>query len=353
MKQETGVLVLSILSMFLVFLYLWMLVIKMRQQRKQTKYQENMMAISMGIHQVIQASHIPTSYIQKTKDVLQKRSHRRLYEEVLLTYLENETEVEKYLEIAYHPAIDLPQYCLQDMKRKQVFYIILGCQKAGLYQYQKAIPTMLELLRIQKKGDVQLHILLALSRLGDVSAMEEAFTIMQDYILVNARAITMILHRFSGNQQQLYKVMLSHPEGYIVALFLQSIPKEIATELQKEIIVLLKHEHMEVRIAALKAIGSLHSLLMVNHILPMLEDTCWEVRAIACKILGEYMTPVVGKALIIALTDAQWWVRKNAIQALLQAPDKEVWIAEILSMKHLEIRESTISLLQQNRHKKS
>ena len=200
--------------------------------------------------------------------------------------------------------------------------IASGCRRAGLYQYEEAIPYMLGALGIMS-GETQFQILAALSRIGDVDAVVRAFNIIKDRILVNERAILEIVDSFAGKKHELHKQMLSFRTEYVAAIFIKAMTEDVANDLMEKLLHVVENGSKEMRAAAIKALAKTGSSKIGKHLLRALEDPAWEVRAAAAKALGTCVCAEGGEALSLSLRDSEWWVRQNSATALLSYPNCE------------------------------
>jgi hypothetical protein len=74
---------------------------------------------------------------------------------------------------------------------------------------------------------------------------------------------------------------------------------------------------LDIRVNALKAIGSINDLSAVKLVFDALTDDAWEIRAVACNTVGEMSLKGAAYRLIPLLKDRHYHVRKNAARALL------------------------------------
>jgi len=74
---------------------------------------------------------------------------------------------------------------------------------------------------------------------------------------------------------------------------------------------------LDIRVNALKAIGSINDLSAVKLVFDALTDESWEIRAVACNAVGDMSLKGAAYRLIPLLKDKHYYVRRNAAQALL------------------------------------
>jgi len=260
--------------------------------------------------------------ISKLNAKLKKKTSLQTLEDVLLNILEDsngETKV-RVRTIAYH--FGFPDKCLSMIRDRFTGNIAIGCRKAGLYQFEDAIPDILKALDILS-GNTQYQALMALSRIGDANAMIQGFDKIYHLILVNERAINEILDTFPGDRYKLFKNMIHHHSHYLARLFLKAMDKEIANALIKDIIPICRNGSKETRLAGLIAIGRAGGSEEIPILVRALNDTAWEIRAMAAKTLGVLTGPDAVTPLVNAACDREWWVRQNAVTSILAYPDCE------------------------------
>jgi HEAT repeat protein len=80
--------------------------------------------------------------------------------------------------------------------------------------------------------------------------------------------------------------------------------------------VLRVSSDIEVKIAAIEALGSVGGPLAIGPLSESLQSPDWRLRAKAASSLGEIGDPEVGGDLARCLRDENWWVRRNSAAAL-------------------------------------
>ena len=77
-------------------------------------------------------------------------------------------------------------------------------------------------------------------------------------------------------------------------------------------------QDLDIRVNALKAIGSINDLSAVKLVFDALTDDAWEIRAVACNAVGDMSLKGAAYRLIPLLKDRYYYVRRNAAGALLK-----------------------------------
>jgi len=265
----------------------------------------------------------------KLADKMDGKYFRQTLEDILLDILEvagGETKV-RARTIAYQ--FGFPERCLSMIRDRLTGNIAIGCRKAGLYQYEEAIPDILNVLGIIS-SNTQHQALMALSRMGNADALVQAFDKISPLILVNERAVSEIINTFSGDRRELYKKMIHHQSDYLVRLFLKAIDPETANALIKDIVSIYKDGGKETRLAGIIAIGRSGNSGRIPILIRALTDTEWEIRAMAAKTLGVLTSPHAVKPLAKAARDGEWWVRQNAVTSILAYSDSDEILTSIV-----------------------
>lgn len=326
MARETVYLMMLTLALLLTGLYVFIIATASLQARRAKLRQSYLQAIKPALETVLNAPAKGAdarvdAYLQQVKTQMKKSACRAVLEEILLEYLEQpkpKPNQQRALTIAL--ALELPQHCLKQVKSRQAREVAQGCRKAGLYQYRQALPDMQKAL-FTVSGETQFQLLMGISRMGEVSALCQAFETISQNVIVNERAAFEILAAFSGDKLELYSRMFHCRTEYVAMLFLKSADQAIAKALAGDISAVLHSGTKEMRIAAIRAMAKLEQDAPVEILVQALADADWEVRALAAKTLGMLTDPAVAAALSLALCDTEWWVRQHAAASLLADPD--------------------------------
>jgi HEAT repeat protein len=75
---------------------------------------------------------------------------------------------------------------------------------------------------------------------------------------------------------------------------------------------------LDLRVAAVRALGRLQAVETATSLLAALKDDAWQVRAQAARALGRIRAPIAVEALTRRLTDSSWWVRRHSAYALME-----------------------------------
>ena len=242
----------------------------------------------------------------------------------LLSALENPRVKDRDRYIAIAKRFNYPADALVQIRSGNIRSIALGSRRAGLYNCREAAEDMIAVLDILSSEN-QFEILMGLARIGSMNDMQRAFMKIKNNILVNERAIIAILGAFPEGEDKkiLFRCMIRSDTDYVTALFLKAMDREMARELQDDIITVFRNGKNEIRVSAIRGISALGDEAPADILIQALEDNDWEIRALAAKALGQIITPESSAALYKALFDQQWWIRQNAANALINHPGYE------------------------------
>lgn len=325
MSHTTLLFIMRTLIATLIGLFAFIIYTRFARARKTITENNHRLAIIPELESVLNAADsdyaaLLDAYLKEAKTKIKSKTYSSTIEAVLLEQLEapGSKNWQRALSISYE--LGFPQLCLSQIKSRLNRNIAFGCRKAGLYRYKPAIPDMLSALAVFS-SDTQFQILMGLSRIGDVFAIRMAFDIINQYVIVNERAVFEILSAFSGDRHELFSEMIHSKTEYVSALFLKSMEKENVEVLIEEIMQIFYNGGKEMRIAAIRALMKMEKDAPAEQMIRALSDDDWEIRAMAAKALGVSVHPDAESALAAALRDSEWWVRQNAAAALLAYPD--------------------------------
>jgi len=162
--------------------------------------------------------------------------------------------------------------------------------------------------------------IIALGEIRDSQTVPELVSYCNSSSFAHAWLIAAILPIFGG---AIY-------EHIMPSLLSDELPKEKKVLLLKVITNLrigesfndlrglyLSSNDLDIRVNALKAIGSINDLSAVKLVFDALTDEAWEIRAVACNTVGEMSLKGAAYRLIPLLKDEYYYVRRNAARALL------------------------------------
>lgn len=265
-------------------------------------------------------------YYMQNRRLLKNGRERILFEEALLHSINRNSEnTDKVLEIANR--FSFPEESTQNLTSNNTTRKLKGCQQAGAYLYEPAIPLLLKMLRFLSP-QIQYSTLTALAEFGDPELVVEAFETIEHVILVNDRAIREIVGKMGNKKSDLFYMILKGNSSLLVPLFLKFMDEESANLYLGQIMDLAKSEDKEIRIAAVRALAVTKNKSVLFELIDALEDEEWEVRAAAAKGIREIPDQQAYAPLLHAMSDTAWWVRQNAALTALSLPNPELFIKE-------------------------
>jgi HEAT repeat protein len=194
-----------------------------------------------------------------------------------------------------------------------------ACYLLGLMKSRTSTEELLKTLSDFNPAVVSAAII-ALGEIMDNQTIPELVSYFNNCSYAHAWLIAAILPRFGG---AIY-------EHIRPSLFSDELPKEKKVLLLKVIINLRigeslrdlrdlyeRSSDLDIRVNALKAVGSINDLSAVKLVFDALTDEAWEIRAAACNTLGEMSLKGAAYRLIPLLKDENYYVRKNATRALI------------------------------------
>ena len=327
MSFKVLLIILTILIIVCSLLLISAIVIKAVQAHDKRRDRKNVKKINPYLKKLLTAETVDffknhENMLSGLVEILKTKACFQTLENMLLDILEygeGEAAV-RASTIAYY--FEYPEKCISMIRDRLAGNVAIGCRKAGLYHYADAIPDILKALDIVS-SETQLQALMALARIGNITAMLEAFDKIYRLVLINERTVNEILNAFMGDRFELYKKMIHHKSEYLVYLFLKAIDQETAGRLIEDIIQLYKTGGKETRLACIIAIGKAGNSRKNYMLVHALGDKEWEIRAAAAKTLGVLTDPDAIGPLAKAARDREWWVRQNAVSSILVYPNCE------------------------------
>jgi HEAT repeat protein len=219
-------------------------------------------------------------------------------------------------------------YEIKNLKAKESYKVALACKTLGEFRSRLAIRALLR-LSSHKSMDVRYHMVMALSKIGDVEAVVQAFKGLKHRMPFSERSLTEIVDSFEGNKLELYKIMIDSNNAYISTIFIKSAGNYMDAELNEYIKRFIDDHNKERKIAAIKAIGQNSDNRFLGDIIEKLKDSEWEVKAAAAKSLGRIGDKRALKPLLMALSDTSWWVRFNAANSIISIPEGTAVLEDI------------------------
>ncbi len=270
-------------------------------------------------------------YYMQNSRLLKRGRERSLFEEALLQCINKDREnADKALEIAN--CFSFSEESIPNLTSNNTARRLKGCQQAGAYLYEAAIPFLFKILHILSP-QLQYSALISLAEFGDPDLVVRSFEMIEHVILVNDRAVREIVGKMGNKKSDLFYMILDGNSPILVPLFLKFIDEGSANLYLSQIMVLAKSDDIEMRIAAIRALAETKNKKVLSELIDALEDEEWEVRAAAAKGIREIPDQQAYAPLLKAMSDSAWWVRQNAALTALSLPKPEVFIKEALQSR--------------------
>ena len=268
------------------------------------------------------------TYYLKNFKLMNRGKQRSIFEEAILqTINENHIFAEKAREIAYK--FGFADESIINLEHKNLLHKLRGCQQAGAYLYDEAVPLVLDMLHFINPR-IQYNALLALSDFKNPELIAKGFKIIKNAVLVNDRTVREIIEKMGNEQGRLFGMILKTKSPSLIPLFLKFIDKESVIKYLNEIKQFVQSEDMEMRIASVRALSKTQDKKILPYIISTLDDDKWEVRAAAAKGISEIRDEKTYLPILKAMEDSAWWVRQNAAMAALSVENPKILIDNVL-----------------------
>jgi len=311
-------------SLIIFFLYIYIVYEKLleiyKSKRIQKCSEELVPYINSVVNEIINGKDADFATLENLKMICRNKDKREIVEKRLLYYFENFKGefVPKLIEL--YEYIEIIQYEIKNLKNRDNFKKALAAKRIGEFRSKKSINTLLHEFNITNR-DVKYNILLALAKIGEEDSFIEAFKNIDSVVTLSERSLIEIVDSFEGDKNKIYKYMINSNNSFITSVFIKSAGNHKNLSLSHEISKYLFSEDKEVRIASVKAIGSIGDETHLDTMISLLEDTEWEVRAVTARALGNFTNDKILIPLAEALSDSEWYVRFNAATSILNHRD--------------------------------
>jgi HEAT repeat protein len=287
-----------------------------KSKRIQKYSKELVPYIDAVVNEIINGKDVDFSTLENLKTMCKNRDKREIVEKRLLHYFENFTGefLPKLIEL--YEYIEIIQYEIKNLKNRDNFKKALAAKRLGEFRSKKSIGTLLQENNITNR-DVKYNILLALAKIGEEYSFIEAFKNIDSAVILSERSLIEIVDSFEGDKNKIYKYMINSDDSFIASIFIKSAGNNKNISLIHEISKYLLSEDKELRIASVKAIGSIGDETYLDTMISLLEDIEWEVRAVAARALGNFTNDKILIPLAKVLSDSEWYVRFNAATSIL------------------------------------
>lgn len=320
--------VIGVVSLILVSMLAYALVAKLFHERRMLRHSTLLKQYLADIEALVLAGRQQIDLFCEENPCLCKVGIKRdVFEEALLqTINRNDEYADRAREIAHKFAF--PEEAMVNLKSDNPIRRLKGCQQAGTYLHEPALPLLFDLLHFTVP-QLQYNALLALASFRQPAYVVQSFDMVKDALLVNDRTVREIVEKMGDKKAQLFQEILETDSPVLISLFLTFIDEASANVYLDDIAALADSPDVELRISAMRALSETKNKRALPELIEALADEAWEVRAMAAKgmrqIPNEAHLP-----LLRAMKDTAWWVRQNAAFTALEMPRPEVLVKKVL-----------------------
>ncbi|WEK54063.1 MAG: HEAT repeat domain-containing protein [Candidatus Cohnella colombiensis] len=255
--------------------------------------------------------------------------HREEHDEQLILLIQ-QTKIHGYLE--------------KMLLSKSVYKQALACRYAGDINIQSLRDLVYKLIK-SESNVVVYHVLLALSKLGDLNRLSESLYANANNINLSFRAVVEVLSVFTGSKEELFKATIEHSDNYIKGVLIKMAVDQQCEGLMDYYIQFLSSTDKNLKIACVRAIAQCEGEANEQQLIDCLDDEMWEVRAAAAKGLENIGTKKSFESLSRGVSDKEWWVRQNAAVALVSIPGGMDYAKKIIDGKDRYASEAILGVL--------
>lgn len=307
-------------SMIIFLLYVYIMFEKIseayRNNRIKKYSQEVEPYIDFILNEIKEGKGEVSAALDNVKEACTDRVKREVLEDKILHCFEkyDKESSQKLTELCRYTGII--QHEIKNLKNTNYFKKALAAKRLGEFRSSEAVQALLDEIKV-RNNDVVYNILSALGKIGNETAFIKAFESIDPAVSLSERSLIEIVDDFEGDKNNIFRHMINSNNSFIACVFIKSAGNSKNASLSVEISKYLCNDNKELRIAAVKAIGSIADEKYIDDIIALLKDSEWEVRALAAKALNNFTDKKVLVPLRKALSDPQWHVRYNAATAIL------------------------------------
>lgn len=320
--------------------FIWLYILSARSESKTIANKKAEQEIKSRIQTIV---HSPTSMSQESEiqDLKKYVKNDRLKMDILSTNLlelikddPKETDVTKK-EIrekafyATYTAINPAEFYSVLLRTGNAYDKAYACRKLSDYYASEEIENIRK-LAFSKNKDLAYNAAITLSVLGDEQGLMKVILEYENNYEMSHRIIIEILEKYSGDFDALARKLLEKADEYIRAAVVKALAKSRSREFESTYFTYLKEGSINLKIAALRAIGSIarpeheHELIVASH------HKNWAVRSAAIKAMIDIPSDNIFQAISQATKDPEWWVRYNAAKTLVAMDHDFFYIEKIL-----------------------
>ncbi|MHB1454134.1 MAG: HEAT repeat domain-containing protein [Saccharofermentanales bacterium] len=243
-------------------------------------------------------------------------------------------------------AIEPAEFYCAMLESRDVYDKAYACRKVADFCVAGKSGTIRRMLNI-KNNNLYYNASLALSELGDEEGVYLAITEIRDNFRLSHRVIVEILDRYTGDITSLGRRLLGVRSAYIRASTVKALVKRRLEMFEKDYLGFLEEENINLRIAAIKALGEIGRPEYEHALIAASRNSDWAVRSAAVRAMVKLRSPEIMMAVAQATGDKEWWVRYNAAQTLTEIDSNFTYIRKVLDGYDRYASEAVIHALYQ------
>ena len=158
--------------------------------------------------------------------------------------------------------------------------------------------------------------------------------------LLSFRTLEELFKVYRGDKEQLCRKLIdTAADIYIRRTCVKAIGENHYDSLAQEVLPLLDHSQLNMRIDAVRTLGQLAYAPAYQPILALAKNDRWELRAVVATALSAFDPDKNAETLIDLLCDREWWVRYRAAESLLCCSDPDDIVRRVAAREDRFARE--------------
>ncbi len=223
------------------------------------------------------------------------------------------------------------RYLKRQLRQRNVESVILAVRLTGVLGLREYIADIVTQIYSYSATTQIQHIgMLSLCLLG---AEKDLVAICRDQSvasLLSFRTLEQLFVAYTGDREKLCRLLIdTAADQYIRRTCIKVIGEQGYTRLAPLVMPHLESDDINVRIDAVRTLGTLEYGPALARTRTMQTDDRWEVRVAVAAALGRYGAEENMEPLLALLCDREWWVRFRAAEALTGCVDKKALLERV------------------------
>ncbi|HOV69869.1 MAG TPA: HEAT repeat domain-containing protein [Clostridia bacterium] len=316
--------------------FLWLYILSARSESKTAARREAEEEISSRIENII---HSPTqssmdkevsalkNYVKKDRVKMDILSDMLLDIFMKNDIMENEAK-QKAIYLIYN-AINPKEYYSALLRSGNTYDKAYACRKLSDFFAEDEVASIRSFAFSNNK-DLAYNAAITLSMLGDEDSVAEVILSLQYNRRLSHRIIVEIIDKYSGDLTSLARKIMGKADEYILSSLIKALAKYKLEEFEDKYISYLREGSVNLKVAALRALGELGKTKYEHDFLVAVNSKNWIVRSAAVKAMKNIPTERILNAIMLATKDPEWWVRYNAAKSLVAVDKDFTYVEKIL-----------------------